>query len=260
MKRLSENQFKYYLLICITVAHLLYSPVSAEPEKNATERVQAAIDHWRGLSSYGEMGMTIHRPDWERSMRFRLWTLGNDHSLVRVTEPRKDAGNGTLVIESQMWSYTPKINRVIKIPSSMMNQSWMGSDFSNNDISREDDIVKLYSHRLLKTEQINGHAVYTIESVPHDDAAVVWGREVLVIRDDHIMLQHDFYDQDNVLVKSMKTYEIKNLSGRTVATRQRMIKLDEEDRWTEIIVYDIQFDIELSKNTFTLANLRNPRN
>ncbi|NNF41243.1 MAG: outer membrane lipoprotein-sorting protein, partial [Woeseiaceae bacterium] len=97
----------------------------AGAEPDATQIVRDAIDHWRGLSSYTEMKMVIHRPDWERSMTMRAWTKGSDHSLVRVTEPTKDRGNGTLTDENSMWSFSPKVNRVIKIPSSMMGQSWL---------------------------------------------------------------------------------------------------------------------------------------
>ena len=204
------------MLYCV-----LASSVTAS-ELTASDIVKAAIDNWRGLSSWSEFSMTIHRPDWERSMRMVAWTEGDEMSLVRVTRPKKDAGNGTLLIDTQMWSFTPRINRVIKIPSSMMNQSWMGSDFTNRDISRADDILDLYDHTLLNTEQQDGHVVYTIESIPHEEAAVVWGKEILKVRDDHVLLSQDFIDQDGVLLKSMVTHEIEIMDGRPVAMRQRM--------------------------------------
>ncbi len=81
-------------------------------------------------------------------MSMRSWTKGSKQSLVRITAPKKDAGNGTLMVDNSMWSYSPKVNRVIKVPSSMMGQSWMGSDFSNKDVSRADDIVDQYDHTL----------------------------------------------------------------------------------------------------------------
>ncbi len=221
--------------------------------------VRAAIDYWRGTSSYGEMTMTIHRPDWERSMSMRAWTQGDDRSLVRVTAPKKDRGNGTLIDDDNMWSYSPKINRVIKVPSSMMGQSWMGSDFSNKDISRVDDIIDQYEHSILDKEDRDGHTVYQIESIPHEDAAVVWGKEILKIRDDNIVLEHHFYDQDGELVKGLETLEIGAMGGRMVATRQRMKKVDETDEWTEIVVDSMEYDLELRDSLFTLSNLRNPR-
>jgi len=227
--------------------------------QDAAEIVKRSIDNWRGESSYGEMTMIIHRPSWERSMSMRAWTSGSKRSLVRVTAPKKDAGNGTLMIDSNMWSYAPKVNRVIKVPSSMMGQSWMGSDFSNKDVSRADDIVDQYDHTLLATEEHDGHTVFTIESIPHEEAAVVWGKEVMRIRDDDVLVSQDFFDQDGVLVKSLRSTEIGEMGGRTIAIRQRMTKVDTEDEWTEFLIDSVEFDVEISDNVFTRSNLQNPR-
>ena len=228
-------------------------------ERDATQIVRDAIDHWRGLSSYTEMTMVIHRPDWERSMTMQAWTKGDERALVRVTEPRKDRGNGTLTDEDNMWTYSPKINRVIKVPSSMMGQSWMGSDFSNKDIARADDIIDQYDHTLVSTELVDDIEVFTIESIPHEDAAVVWGSEVLTIREDHVVLEHAFYDQDGELVKTLRSLEIGEMGGRVIAQRQRMQKTDKPDEWTEIAVLAVEYDLDLKDSVFTLSNLRNPR-
>ena len=228
-------------------------------ERDATQIVRDAIDHWRGLSSYTEMTMVIHRPDWERSMTMQACTKGDERALVRVTEPRTDRGNGTLTDEDNMWTYSPKINRVIKVPSSMMGQSWMGSDFSNKDIARADDIIDQYDHTLVSTELVDDIEVFTIESIPHEDAAVVWGSEVLTIREDHVVLEHAFYDQDGELVKTLRSLEIGEMGGRVIAQRQRMQKTDKPDEWTEIAVLAVEYDLDLKDSVFTLSNLRNPR-
>jgi len=225
----------------------------------ARELVQAAMDHWRGLNSYSEMTMTIHRADWERSMSMRAWSEGDKLSLIRVTEPKKDAGNGTLLKDNDMWSYSPKINRIIKIPSSMMSQGWMGSDFSNKDISKSTDILDQYEHKLTGQVQEGGHTVYTIEAIPHEDAAIVWGKEVLKIRDDFVMLEEQYWDQDGELVKVMRASDIAEMGGRSVARVMRMGKLESPDEWTEMTVSAIEFDLELPAGVFTLSNLRNPR-
>ncbi len=231
----------------------------AGEELDATQIVRDAVDHWRGLSSYTEMTMVIHRPDWERSMTMRAWTKGQDQSLVRVVEPKKDRGNGTLTDDDNMWTFSPKVNRVIKIPSSMMGQSWMGSDFSNKDVARADDIIDQYDHTILGRESIDDIVVYEIESVPHEDAAVVWGKEVLKIRNDHVVLEHAFFDQDGELVKKLVSLDIGEMGGRTIAKRQRMVKTDKPEEWTEIGVLEVEYEIELKDSLFTLSNLRNPR-
>jgi outer membrane lipoprotein-sorting protein len=249
-----NRRFLIPLLLLIAM-----QPVGAA-ERDATQIVREAVNHWRGLSSYTVMTMVIHRPDWERSMTMEAWTKGDERALVRVIEPRKDRGNGTLTQDDSMWTFSPKVNRVIKVPSSMMGQSWMGSDFSNKDVARADDIIDQYEHSLVATEVVDGIETYRIESVPHEDAAVVWGKEVLTIRADHVVLQHAFYDQDGGLVKTLESLEIGEMGGRTIAQRQRMIKTDEPDEWTEIEVLEVEYDLDLRDSLFTLSNLRNPRN
>lgn len=238
---------------------LLYCPPLWAQEISAHQLVQDAMDNWRGQTSHSEMTMIIHRPDWERTMTMKSWNEGDKLSIVRVIEPRKDAGNGTLLNDNNMWTYTPKINRIIKVPSSMMGQSWMGSDFSNKDIAKSTDIIDQYEHELAGQEEIDGHIHYTIISIPHEEAAVVWGKEVLTIRDDFVLMEHQFWDQDDILVKRMKTLEVQQMGGRNVARIMRMGKIDEPEEWTEIIANSIEFDIEMPANTFTLSNLRNPR-
>jgi len=241
----------------ILLAVLCGSAHAESPDAAAI--VRAAVDHWRGVSSETVMTMIIHRPDWERSMTMRAWTKGDEQSLVRVVEPRKDRGNGTLTDDNNMWTYSPKVNRVIKVPSSMMGQSWMGSDFSNKDVARADDIIDEYDHTIANTEVVDGITIYEIESVPHEDAAVVWGKEVLRIREDHVVLSHRFFDQDGELVKQLVSLEIGEMGGRIAALRQRMGKIETPDEWTELQVNSVEYDVELKDSLFTLSNLRNPR-
>jgi outer membrane lipoprotein-sorting protein len=245
-------------IFALLLSTLLATSALAE-DRDATTIVKDAMDHWRGLSSDTVMTMVIHRPDWERTMTMRGWTKGDDRSLVRVLEPSKDRGNGTLTDDNSMWSYSPKVNRVIKIPSSMMGQSWMGSDFSNKDIARADDIVDQYDHSILSSDEVDGITIFEIESIPHEDAAVVWGREVLSIRDDHVVTTHKFYDQDGELVKTLTSLEIGEMGGRVIAKRQRMSKVETPDEWTEIQVVSVDYEVELKDSLFTLSNLRNPR-
>jgi len=228
-------------------------------ERSATQIVRDAVDHWRGLSSYTVMTMVIHRPAWARSMTMQAWTKGDERALVRVIEPKKDRGNGTLTQDNNMWTFSPKVNRVIKVPSSMMGQSWMGSDFSNKDVARADDIIDQYDHTLLGTDTVDGVTAYRVESIPHEDAAVVWGSEVLTIREDHVVLEHAFYDQDGELVKTLRSLETGEMGGRTIAKRQRMMKTDTPEEWTEIAVLEVEYDLDLKDSLFTLSNLRNPR-
>ena len=244
--------------VLLALALLSAAPAAADPV-SARDLVQQAMDHWRGLTSHSVMSMTIHRPDWERSMTLEAWSEGDEQSLVRVVEPPRDAGNATLLNDGNMWTYAPKINRVIKVPSSMMAQSWMGSDFSNKDIAKSTDIIDEYDHELTARDEQDGHVVYTVTSTPHPEAAVVWGKEVLRIRDDFVLLEQQYWDQDGVLVKRLETLEVAEMGGRNVARLMRMGEVDRPAEWTQITTHEVEFDLDLPPQLFTLSNLRNPR-
>lgn len=238
---------------------LLAAPLSASDAKDPATIVKGAIDYWRDVSSFAVVKMTVHRPDWERTSEMRSWTRGEKDSLVRFVKPARDAGSATLKVGDDMWIFSPKLNRVIKLPFSMMAQSWMGSDFSYNDLAKSDQIIHNFTHRLVKTEKKDGHTIYTIESTPKPDAPVIWGKEVLRVRDDRILLEEEFFDQDGKPVKRLRTMDIAKLGGKLYATRMRMEKLDEKDHWTEITYTDASFGLKLPDGLFTLSNLRNPR-
>jgi len=250
-----RNHFLIYLVISLIA---LGHPLSASAI-DARDIIKSAIDAWRGSSSDSTIIMRIHRPDWERSMTMQGFTQGDKKSIVRVIEPKKDAGNGTLLLDKNMWTYTPKINRIVKIPSSMMSQSWMGSDFTNKDISRSDAIIDDFSHKLVGQTQEHGHTLYQIESIPKESAAVVWGKEVLFIRDDNIVMKQEFFDQEGIKVKQLITTKTGVMDKRPIAIVQRMENLAHANEWTEIEVTSAKYDIKLSDQIFTLSNLRNPR-
>ncbi len=233
------------------------SAVAAAQDAGAI--VKEAFDYMRGKASISTCTMLIHRPDWQRSMTIEAWTLGQSNSLFYITKPPKDAGNGTLKKGDEMWMYNPKVNRVIKLPPSMMSQAWMGSDFSNNDLAKTDSLIKDYTHTLEKTETVDGKKVFTIKSMPKPRAPVVWGMQKLKIREDHIFLLQDFYDEDLKLVKSLTMLDIKLLGGKLYPAKWRMQKADTKGEYTVVGYEKLEFKDSLPANRFTLSNLRNPR-
>ena len=235
-----------------------------DPTTSAADLIEAVLERTRGLSSYSEMSMTVHRPKWERNSALKAWTRGDTDSLIRFTRPAREAGNGTLKAGNQMWTYTPKLNRVIRLPSSMMGQSWGGSDFSYNDLARSDELKEYFDHSFEVTTDsteanADGHRVFVITSVPHADAPVVWGKQELKIRDDVVLLEQTFFDQDMKPLKRMIGHDIKDVGdGRIIAMRMRMHSLEDDDHWTEIVYQDIDFNVELKDQLFTQFSLKNP--
>ena len=235
------------------------APAAAAGGITAQELLEGALDLTRGASSYTEMTMTVHRPTWERSLSLAAWTRGREDALIRFTAPAKDAGTATLKTGERMWTFTPKLKREIRLPASTRSQSWAGSDFSYNDLSRTDNYLRYYDFAIVATEQRDGHTVYTLDMCPHDDAPVVWGKETMVLRDDYVMLSQTFFDQGMTPLKRMETMTVGELGGRTIPLVMRMSKIDEANRWTEIRYLSADFAADIDDSMFTVFALRGER-
>jgi outer membrane lipoprotein-sorting protein len=231
---------------------------SLPPPPEAGDLVQRAFDYYRDKASVAEVRMTIHRPDWERTQVMHAWTVGEEESLFTIVDPPKDRGNGTLKRGNEMWTFNPKVNRIIKLPPSMMAQSWMGSDFSNNDLAKADALVKDYTHELTGQEERDGHVVYTVESTPLPEAPVIWGKEILKIRDDLVFLEEAFYDEQGELVKTLRFEQIEMISGKLYPRLLVMRPADKEDHYTKVEYLELEFRETLPDRYFTRGALRTP--
>ena len=258
IRRWNGGAGKAAVTVIFAIAALIASilPGSAQ---DASALMRAAFDNWRAKTSQTTVEMVIHRPDWQRSSTMDGWTEGDDLSLARFTAPAKDKGNATLIKNGQAWVFNPKLNQVVKIPSSTMAQSWMGSDFSYDDLSKTTDLLNRYTHKIIGTGSSGGHTVYTIESVPKPGAPVVWGKQEVKIRDDGIFLEQKFFDQDMQVVRTMTVDKIGTIGGRTYPIVVTMHPADKPGDWTRITTKQASFDISLPGYTFTTSNLQNPR-
>lgn len=244
-------------VLAATAAALMLLGAGASADAvRAEDLIAGALDLVRGRTSYTELTMIIHRPDWERSSSLVSWTRGREDALIRFTAPARDAGNATLKQGDRMWTYTPKLNRTIRLPYSLMSQSWAGSDFSYNDLSRTDDLLRHYQLDITSVTEQDGHKVYTVTAVPHENAPVVWGKEEWVLRDDYVVMAEIFYDQSMEPLKRLETLEIGEMGGRVMPLVMRMSKLDEPDNYTEVIYESAEFDIDLEDRIFTVFSLQ----
>ncbi|NWJ65906.1 outer membrane lipoprotein-sorting protein, partial [Vibrio parahaemolyticus] len=195
--------------------------------ESAFDIVQKSDQAMRGKSSYSEATMEIVRPDWTRSMTMKSWTKGTELSLVLVTAPAKDKGSASLKRHREMWNWVPSIERVIKIAPSMLSQSWMGSDFTNDDLINQSSIVVDYQHALLGNDSFEGDKVWVIEATAKPDAPVVWNKVTLWIsQSTYLQRQVEFYDEFDERVNVLTTYDVKELGGRKIATRMEMKPVD----------------------------------
>ncbi|WP_340114014.1 outer membrane lipoprotein-sorting protein [Maribellus mangrovi] len=227
---------------------------------NIEDIVRKADEKFRGTSSIGELTMIIERPSWSRTVSMKNWTLGNDYSLIYITAPAKEKGQVFLKRDKEMWNWVPNIERMIKIPPSMMMQSWMGSDFTNDDLVKESSMADDYDQKLLGEEEIQGYNCYKIELIPHDDAAVVWGKVIMWISKEELhWLKAEFYDEDEYLVNTEILSDIKKMDDRVMPTRLEMIPSDEEGHKTILIFDKIDFNVDIKQSFFSQQNMKRIR-
>lgn len=228
---------------------------------NAQETAKAIIEKsdqlMRGKTQKGIYTMKVIRPDWQRSMRFKFWSEGTEKSFILILAPAKDRGITFLKINREMWNYIPKINRVIKIPPSMMMQSWMGSDFTNDDLVKESSIVHDYNHTLLGKETESGFEAYKIELKPKPEAAVVWDKIIEWVRvKDYVPLKAEYYNERDELVRTLVFWDIKKMNDRTIPTRIELIEEKKPGRKTVLVLEEVEFDKPIRKSVFTKQYLR----
>ena len=228
--------------------------------QDATEIIRKSENKLRGDHSSGTVQMTIERPNWSRTMTMKTWSRGTEYSMILVTEPARDQGTVYLKRKSEIWNWVPSVERTIKLPPSMMSQSWMGSDFTNDDLVQESSILKDYTHKLLGEETIRGTACYKIQLTPKEDAAVVWGKVISWIsKDDYLQLKTEFYDEDGELVNTMEGFEIKELGGRRLPSKLVMTPANEPGHRTIMRQIELNFHDEQPEGFYTTQNMKRIR-
>jgi len=227
--------------------------------QDALDIIKKVDQKMRGNYSYQEMEMKIVRPDWERSITMKSWTKGTTYALILITSPAKEKGQVFLKRDKEMWNWVPSIERMIKIPPSMMMQSWMGSDFKNDDLVRESSIVVDYEHNFLGEEDINGISCWKLELDPKPEAPVVWGKIIAWIDKEYNQLKVEYYDEDGYLVNIMDQSDIKKMDDREIPTHLEMIPADEEGKKTVINILSATFDDPIPENFFSQQNMQRVR-
>lgn len=246
---------RFVLLLCFLFPSLVLASTMAKVD--ATQIVYLSDKAMRGDSSYTESTMDIVRPDWQRSMSMKSWTKGTELSMVLVTAPAKDKGSASLKRHREMWNWVPTIERVIKIAPSMLSQSWMGSDFTNDDLINQSSIVVDYQHSVVREDQFDGDDVWVIDAIAKAEAPVVWTKVTLWIsKQTHLQRKVEFYDEFEELVNVMTTFDIQDMGGRTLAARMEMEPIDKAGHKTILTTHKAQFDFEISDHFFSLGQMK----
>ena len=252
---------KRMAMFVLTVA--LLTPLVAGAEQPPPGLADTIIDSWeklmRGQASVGKMEMFIKR--WDRTLRMKFWESYPDRTLARITSPAEDAGTGSLKLGKDLWSYNPKIDQVQKIPPSLMLDSWLGSDFTNDDVSRNSSVKLDYDTGKLTASKIGQVKTWRIELIPKPDSPVVWEKLVVeTAQDDYRPLVQEYYDEKGKLARRMVFDDYRKLDdGRNYPYVWRMENLQEKGRYTEIRVLKMEFKDSLPKKRFSIRALKRAR-
>ena len=255
---------KRIIVFCISVIATVALP-SFSYALTAREIIDRAEKAIRGDSQIALIEITIKRKRWTRVIKMKSWdNRVEKKSFAEILAPLKDADNRFLMIKNEnlMWQYNPDIGREMKINPSMMLQSWMGSDFTNDDIVKESSIIEDYVHSLDGRAKVDGQECYRVALRPKPEAAVVWGKILYYARTaDCLPVKQEFYDQHNVLKKVMSCSKLKIMHGRLIPTVYKMITLKrrrdtDADEYTMMEIKDVVFNVPIENRIFTLQNLK----
>ncbi len=254
---------KRHLLILLipalaAVVLLLAAPGFGQPapDQRALDLVRKIDDLYRSKSSYAQVEMEIITPDWQRTLVLKAWSLGLDKTLIRILEPKKEAGVGTLRIGNEMWNYLPNTDKIIKIPPSMMMSSWMGSDFTNDDLVKEYTFVNDFTFRMVTPAGAEPGLVY-VECRPKPGIPIVWDKIVIAVREsDTLPIWQEYYDEKGRVARRMDYSEVKTFGRRTIPSVMEMTPRSKPGYKTVLRYRDVQFDLALEDSLFSLRTLR----
>ncbi len=225
--------------------------------QDASGIIKLSEDHLRGETSTAEISVEVVRRLWSRSIDIKVWSLGYDYSMILMQAPIRDKGTVYLKRKKEIWNWQPKIKKIIKLPPSMMMQSWMGSDFTNDDLVKESSILFDYTNKIIGDTLLLGLSCYIIELIPKLDAPVVWGKIKLFIDiKNYIQLATEFYDEDGYLINKMKVSEIKTFGNRLLPSILTMTSVEEKGQKTILRYKYIDFDIGINEDFFTKENMK----
>ena len=244
----------------MVLALALFTCASVARSQTAAEIVQRSEDLLKGTSSKGKFRMTVVTPEFTRSMEMESWWVGNEKALVTITAPPREAGNKTLKVGNELWMYLRNTETTIKVPPSMMLQSWNGSDFTNDDIVRESNLVRDYTMAVLGTEPIDGAACWKIELRPKPSAPVVWGRILHWVRtEDYLAARSEYFDEAGTIMRTMTYGDIRKFGGRTIPSRWTLVSNQKEGHRTTFEFLEAAFDVPISPRVFSFQELEKGR-
>ncbi len=246
-------------LIRLLFSTFLFLPLSMlSQELTAKQIIEKADAIMKGTNSTTSvMKITTERPKWSRDMTVKSWSLGDDLSMMLITDPPKDKGAAYLMKKKEVWNWVPSIDRTIKMPPSMMMQSWMGTDLTNDDLVKQSSIVTDYVHTIIGEITIDGRLCYQIQLIPKEEAAVVWGKIIVAVdKTDFFQLRVEYYDEDEDLVNVLTASDVREMGGRKLPTRLEVTPMDKKGQKTIIQYISLEFNTGIDESFFSVQNMK----
>jgi outer membrane lipoprotein-sorting protein len=247
-------------VVFVLVALGWHRPVSGQSAGHDLAEIMTVMDAlYRSESSYSDVEMEIVTPHWQRTLHMTVWTEGVDKTLIRILAPKKEKGVGTLRIGNEMWNYLPRTNKIMKIPPSMMMGSWMGSDFTNDDIVKEVTYLDDYTYEWASVDSPEAGVLY-IKCIPNEGVPVVWGHLIIAVRDtDYLPLWEKYYDEKDRSMRTLLFSDIRDYGGRRLPSTMEMIPVKKEGHKTVVRYTSASFDIPIEGDIFSIRHLRSPK-
>ena len=247
-------------IVGLLVIFIITSTSAFAQMVDATAVVRKATEKVEGESLVSEVTMQVIRPGWQNEVRLKSWSKGNRLALILITAPAKDKGQTYLKRENELWNWLPGIQKTVKLSSTLMSQSWMGSDFNNEDLINKASFLNDYQHRFLMMEEIRGTECYKIELLPKDDAPVVWGKVFIWIsKEAYDQLKAAFYDENDQLVRTMNAFDLKKFGHKTTPSRIEMQPAQKPRQKTVMIIENYEFNRPLANDFFSQQNMKRVR-
>ena len=242
----------------LIVLSIFISISNSKADNISPEKILNNVDDlYRSNASHGILTLSVTTVNWQRTLTLEQWSKGEDKSLIKILKPKKEKGLATLRVDKNMWNYMPKVKRVVKIPSSMMSSSWMGSHFTNDDLVKQSRMAEDYTFSITFEGIKDGNEIIEVTCLPNKEAAVVWGKvEVVVYADDYLPLQMIYYDEDLLLSRTLEFTNIEMMDGKMIPTIMNMIPTDEPGESTTVKWEAVQFDVTIDDEFFSLRKLQ----
>lgn len=233
--------------------------VGQTTDPDAARIIKTIDDLYRSDASHGKLEMEIVTSHWQRTLTMEVWTEKLEKTFIRILDPAKERGVATLRIGTEMWNYLPKTNKVIKIPPSMMMSSWMGSDFTNDDLVKEYTFLDDYHFKLVRPDDAEESNLY-IECIPKEGRPIVWSRVLIAVdRDGYLPVWQKYFDERGQLMRTLRYGDVRQFGDRRIPAEMEMVPEKKEDSRTVIRYLELEFDVSLPSGIFSLRNLRSRR-